>query len=904
MPRPTPRRTLLAALSLALPTALLQLVTTPSAQAVSPDVVISQVYGAGGNTGATLRNDFVEVYNRGAAPVDLTGWSVQYASATGTGTFASNSPVSLTGTLPPGAHYLVQLAGGANGSALPTPDATGTIAMAAGSGKVVAVRPGATVGLACNGGSDPCDAAELARIADLVGYGGANFFETAPTPALSSTTAALRAADGATDTDDNAADFTVGAPNPRACGTACVPPPPVCDPPPTYEIAAIQGSGASTPLAGQCVRTEGIVTGDFNGAGGLGGFYLQDDTPDNNAATSDGLFVASTAEVVTGDRVRVDGTAAEAFGETQLTGATVSVIGTGSISPAAYDLPRPDGTTFEPVEGVLLTFPEELTATEHFQLGRFGEVAVSSDGRLRQPTDVVDPGAAAQAMQAENQRRRLLVDDGSTVQNPTSVPFLEPDAVRIGDTATGITGVLGYGFGSYRLQPTTPIAFARANPRPPAPEEVGGDVTVASFNTLNYFTTLTTENPDARGANSPAEFARQQAKEVAAITGMDADVVGLMEIENNGATAVASLVQALNDATAPGTYAYVTEPVLNEPNEFGGAFGTDAIKVALIYQPAAVTPVGSAQTSADPLFDRPPLIQTFAPVDGGAVPDEEFTVVVNHFKSKNCGTSPPAIEADQGDGQGCFNHKRLLQAEALASHLEAEDVPNALVVGDLNSYTEEDPIHALEDADYTGLTGEFLDEADRYSYVFDGQTGELDHAMAGADLLDNVTGATIWHINADEPLVLDYNLDFGRDPGLFEPNAYRTSDHDPVIVGLELSTFDFGGFLSPVAGPPAVNEVKAGAAVPVVFSLGGFQGLDVLAEGSPTVSAYSCTSGAPTDPADEAPAQSRSGLTYDAATDTYTYVWKTRKSWAGSCRHLVLTFTDGTSYTADFRFRG
>lgn len=903
MPRPTPRRTLLAALALALPTALLQLVTTPSAQAVSPDLVISQVYGAGGNTGATLRNDFVEVYNRGASPVDLTGWSVQYASATGTGTFASNSPVSLTGTLPPGEHYLVQLAGGTNGSALPPPDATGTIAMAAGSGKVVAVRPGATVGLACNGGSDPCDAAELARIADLVGYGGANFFETAPTPTLSATTAAFRAAEGATDTDDNAADFTVATPNPRACGAVCVPPPPVCDPPPSHEIAEIQGSGASTPLAGQCVRTEGIVTGDFNGPDGLGGFYLQDDTPDSDPATSDGLFVGSTADVSAGDRVRVDGTAAEVFGETQLTGATVSVIGSGTITPAPYDLPRPVGTTFEPVEGVLLTFPEELTATEHFQLGRFGEIAVSSDGRLHQPTDVVDPGAEAQAMLAENQRRRLLVDDGSLVQNPQSVPFLEPHAVRIGDTTTGITGVLGYGFSSYRLQPTAPITFTSDNPRPPAPADVGGDVTVASFNTLNYFTTLTTENPDARGANSPAEFTRQQTKEVAAITGLDADVVGLMEIENNGPTAVDNLVQALNDATAPGTYAAITEPVLNAPNEFGGTFGTDAIKVALIYQPAAVTPVGTAQASADPVFDRPPLIQTFAPVDGGAVPDEEFTVVVNHFKSKSCGSNPPAIEADQGDGQGCFNHKRLLQAEALAAHLDSQDVPNALVIGDLNSYTEEDPIRALEDAGHTGLTGQFMEPADRYSYVFDGLSGELDHAMADSDLVDNVTGATVWHINADEPLVLDYNLDFGRDPGIFEPNAYRASDHDPVLVGLELSTFDFGGFTGAVQGPPAVNVVKAGSAVPVEFSLAGFQGLDVLAEGSPTVSAYSCATGEPTSPADEVPAHSQRGLTYDAGTDTYTFTWKTLKSWAGTCRRLVVEFVDGTAYSANFRFR-
>jgi predicted extracellular nuclease len=770
-------------------------------RAISPDVVVSQVYGGGGNTGAPFTNDFIEVYNRGASPVDLTGWSVQYASATGTGTFAANSPVALAGTLPAGEHYLVQLAGGATGVALPTPDATGTINRSGTAGMVVAVRPGATLGLACNGGSDPCDGAETARIADLVGYGTANFFETAPAPALSNTTAALRAADGATDTDNNSADFTAGSPNPRNCGEDCVPPPPPCEPPPSFEIAAIQGNGTATPLAGQCVRTEGIVTGDFNGPGGLGGFYIQDDTPDADPATSDGIFVVSAAAAAAGDRVQVDGTAVEGFGETQVTATAVAVIGTGTIAPLAYDLPRPVGVTFEPVEGVLLTFPEALTATEHFQLGRFGEVAVSSDGRLYQPTDRVAPGAPAQAMLAANQLRRLLIDDGSNVQNPATVPYLEPEAVRIGDTATGITGVLGFGFSSYRLQPTAPITFARANPRPAEPADVGGDIAVASFNTLNYFTTLTSENPNARGANSAEEFNRQQAKEVAAITGIDADVIGLMEVENNGAEAIDNLVAALNAATAPGTYASITEPVLNAPNEFGGTFGTDAIKVAFIYRPAAVTPVGSAQTSSDSVFDRPPLIQTFE-LTGGS---EDFTVAVNHFKSKNCATGSPPEDADQSDGQSCFNARRLLQAQALLDALDTLEVPNPLIIGDLNSYTEEDPIHLIEDAGYTGLSEEFLVDADRYSFVFDGFSGELDHALAGADLFDSVTGATLWHINADEPLILDYNLDFGRDPAIYSPDAYRSSDHDPMILGLDLATAPAAPDVDTIAGWGAVT---------------------------------------------------------------------------------------------------
>jgi uncharacterized protein len=524
---------------------------------------------------------------------------------------------------------------------------------------------------------------------------------------------------------------------------------------------------------------EGIVTGDFQGAGQLGGFFLQDDTPDADSVTSDGIFAFSSTAVSVGDRLRVTGRAIEFNGLTELSPVTaVDVCGTGTIAAQSYDLPRPAGVTFEPVESLLLTFPEPLTATEHFQLGRFGEVTVSSDGRLFEPTTVVDPGASAAVVQELNNRRRLLIDDGSNVQNPATVPFLTPDVLRLGDTTTGITGVLTFGFGLYRLEPTAPITFSRTNPRPAAPVAVGGDIRVASFNTLNYFTTLASDNPNARGANTAEEFSRQQAKEVAAITGLNADVIGLMEVENNGATAIGSLVDALNAATAPGTYDYVSEPSLNAPNEFGGTFGTDAIKVALIYKPESVIPVGAAQSSADPVFDRPPLIQAFQWSSGS----EHFTIAVNHFKSKNCGGAT-GLDADQGDGQSCFNARRVQQATALADLLETLDVPNALIIGDLNSHTEEDPIHTLETAGFTELSEVHVDADQRYSFVFNGQSGELDHALAAADLADNVTGTSIWHINADEPLILDYNKEF-KPFDLYQPDAFRSSDHDPIVIGL------------------------------------------------------------------------------------------------------------------------
>jgi uncharacterized protein len=977
-------RKLLAAAALALPAALLQVVSVPTAQAVSPDIVVSQVYGGGGNSGATLKNDFIEIYNRGATTVSVDGWSVQYASAAG----STWQVTALSGQIPAGQHYLVKEAQGTAGTVdLPTPDATGAIPMSGTAGKVALVTNATALTAVC--GAD-CDSA--AGVRDYVGFGAAatDFEGAGPTATLSNTTAALRLANGSTDTDNNAADFTTGAPNPRNCGASCVTPPPLTCPTPTpYEIAEIQGSGTSTPHAGECVRAEGIVTGDFNGAGGLGGFYIQDPTPDADPQTSEGLFVASSTSVSAGDLVRVDGKAAESFGETRVDGETVSVLSTGNPLPAAttYELPRPVGVTFEPVEGMLLTFPEALSVTEHFQLGRFGEVSVSSEGRLIQPTNVVEPGAPAIALAAENARRRLLLDDGSNVQNPFAVPYVAPgETLRIGDSATGITGVLGFGFSNFRLQPTAPISFTETNPRPASPEDVGGDVKVASFNTLNYFTTLTSANPDARGANTAAEFARQQTKEVQAITGMGADVIGLMEVENNGGTAIGSLVDALNAASGPGTYAYITEPVLNAPNEFGGTFGTDAIKVALIYKPAAVVPVGASQTSADPIFDRPPLIQSFERVGGS----EEFTVVVNHFKSKNCAAGSPVADQDSGDGQSCFNGRRVLQATALANALDTMSVPNPLLVGDLNSYNQEDPVDVLEAAGYTGLTELFVPEAERYSFVFDGFSGELDHAMASDSLVDNVTGATIWHINADEPLILDYNLDFGRDPALYQPNAYRTSDHDPLIVGLSLPgnqaptvdaggpyevvegstvtlsatgsdpengpltyawdldddgtfetagqsvefsaaglqapaiadvavqvtdnkghtgtdtttvqvTFDFDGFLGTVLNPPDVNTVKAGASIPIKFNLNGFQGLDVLAAGSPSSTSYTCGTTPPA-PGSGTPTSSKSGLTYNALVDAYSYSWRTEKSWKGTCRQFELTLTDGTTHTAKFKF--
>jgi predicted extracellular nuclease len=226
--------------------------TPTPAQAVSPNVVISQVYGGGGNTDATFTHDFVELFNRGSAAVSLAGWSIQYASATGTGNLGANSG-QLTElpnvTLQPGQYFLVQQASGAAGVALPTPDfIDGTpIAMAAGAGKVALVNTTAPLG--CNGGSTPCSPAQLANIIDLVGYGSANFSEGSPAPAPSNTNAIFRAGNGCTDTDNNSADFAAGAPAPRNTASPLNP----C------------GGSTNAPVVASCGQPLSVVQG-FAGA--------------------------------------------------------------------------------------------------------------------------------------------------------------------------------------------------------------------------------------------------------------------------------------------------------------------------------------------------------------------------------------------------------------------------------------------------------------------------------------------------------------------------------------------------------------------------------------------------------------------------------------------------------------
>lgn len=871
---------------------------------VHAEVVISQIYGG---QGAVYNQDFVELFNAGSAAVNVTGWSVQYASATGNGNFSANGVTALSGVMQPGQYYLVGLRSGANGLALPTADvANNATDMSGTNGKVVLLN--SNTGLTCNGGSVVCSPAQLAQIVDLVGYGTANFFEGAVAPAISSSSALLRKNNGCQDTNQNGSDFVTGSPAPRnsssavnVCGggsggnapivTSC----PAVSlqvgeagsvllqasdadsvvnaatlsasspagvtlnnftaagsdgqsasttlqldgslPAGTYavdvqfanneaqtascsvnvtvqsstitRIFQIQGSGLGvdsvSPLNGQTVTTEGVVTAVFPG---LNGYYLQDAAGDSNPLTSDGIFVylgtGVTPTVSKGQKVRLTASVTEFNTITELINVSgLQVLSSNNvILPTEITFPEVTEGDLEAYEGMLVRITTPMTASQNYFQGRYGQVTLSAEGRMIKPSNIYPANSTAATQLADdNARRRLVLDDGSSLQNPNPIPFIgADDTLRAGDIVENLTGVIDHGLitasnpgpRDYKLHPTEAVNFTRENMRTAAPAAVGGNYKVASFNVLNYFTTFTNgatasgqtgqgcrlgssvSASNCRGANNLVEFNRQRNKIIRALAAINADAVGLMEIQNNGTTAAQNLVDGLNAVLGANTYAVIADPA--------NGTGTDAIKVAMIYKPARLTPTAGALSDNNSINNRPTLAQTFQAANG-----EKFSVLVNHLKSKSCSDAGGA-NADQGDGQGCYNEQRVAQANQLVQFIQtvknqAND-SDVLVIGDLNAYGKEDPVLVLENAGLQDQITRFNGQ-DGYSYVFDGESGYLDHALANADLAAQVTGTVHWHINADEPFVIDYNTEF-KPQDLYSDSPFRSSDHDPVVVGLQL----------------------------------------------------------------------------------------------------------------------
>jgi predicted extracellular nuclease len=847
MPKGSTLRRLPAALSLALALGLVALAAPAQA------VVISQVYGGGGNSGATLKNDFIEIFNNGSAAVDIGGWSVQYASAGGASW--QLTPIPLGTALQPGRYLLVRQAEGNGGTVDVAGDLSGTIAMSGSNGKVaLASNASALSGTAPSGGA----------LVDIMSFGSATPTEGSPTPALSNTTAALRNAAGCTDTGNNASDFTVAAAAPRNSSTAAA-----CsgDTGPAQPVAAaiyeIQGSGAKSAMVGRSVRTRGVVTKLLNN-----GFFLQDQAGDNNPLTSDGIFVftgqAAFPAAAVGNLVEVTATVAEfntgaasnadtlARTVTQLGGVSaVGFLNSGfAIAPTVVNLPEAVDGELERYEGMLVTLSGPFTIQQNFFQGRYGQLTLAVGGRIETPTNRFRPGPQANALADENARRRIILDDGSSLQNPNPTPYLGADALpRAGDLTGSITGVIDYGlatnsntgFGDYKIHPTVAPSFSIATPRTAAPQDVGGSLKVASFNVLNYFTTFTNgatasgqsgqgctlgsavSAANCRGASNLEEFQRQRAKIVEAMAAIDADALGLMEIQNNGNVATQNLVDALNARMGANTYRTTSVPAEGT--------GTDAIRVAVIYKPAKLTVVGPAVSDSDPVNNRPTLAQTFSLAGG-----ERFTLFVNHLKSKGscpaAGDADAAGNTDSGDGQGCWNAQRVQQAQRLAMFVAQRQVAagsnDALLVGDFNAYAQEDPIFQLTSNGFVDQIGRF--NASGYSYVFDGAAGRLDHALASGTLSARVNRAVHWHINADETALADYNQEFKApqtcngavcpaDP--YQVSPYRSSDHDPVVIGLNYAKTFTGTTGRDVIVGSAGDDVIIGGAGPDELTGGG-----------------------------------------------------------------------------------
>lgn len=562
----------------------------------------------------------------------------------------------------------------------------------------------------------------------------------------------------------------------------------------TY-ISAVQGSTSSSPLAGQSVVVEGVVTAVFPE---LGGFFMQEEDNEHDAdpLTSEGIFVKSSAlpdGLQANDIVRVLGTVEEEYNRTILNTVTDSAIcGTGSVTATVISLPQASADGFESVENMLVVNDSAWDISDTYSFMRYGEITVSN-GRLFNPTQLFDAGSQEATDYAEfNARNQLIIDDnrdGSDNSAPLlSVSGLPFDPLRSGDSVSSVYGIMDYGFSAYRIRPIAEVTVIATNPRETAPVLADGNLRIASFNVLNLFNGNGdgTGFPTSRGADSKTEYERQLAKIVKAIVAIDADILGLMEIENDGFasnSAIAQLVAAINAEMGAGTYDYVNA---------GSPIGTDEITTGIIYKPAVVTPQGSPEllTSANSIVDsdgalfddsrnRPSLAQTFVHSETR----QTLVVDVNHLKSK--GSSCGSGDDDTTTGQGNCNLTRTRAAQALVVWLNDTfaDLPVA-VLGDMNSYGMEDPIQVFSEAGLTDAAHSIMGDT-AYSYTFDGLVGSLDYQLVNPAMGNWLVDATEWHINADELNILDYNEE-SKDASFLNELLFRASDHDPVVASYQL----------------------------------------------------------------------------------------------------------------------
>ncbi len=545
-------------------------------------------------------------------------------------------------------------------------------------------------------------------------------------------------------------------------------------------VGSVQGTADRSPYEGKTVTIEAVVTADMRE--GLGGIYVQD-AGDGNDATSDALFVQLPAgqQVQAGQWLRITGTVQElAAGKS---GQSLTTLQAQTVSPVAVrPVPAPVvvnavPASWEALEGMQVRIPSGLTLAGQDQLTRHGELTAAFGGRLWQPSEVAAAGSPEQAaVIADNNRRRLRLDDASGKREPGSVSYLGAEQLlRSGAALREVQGIVDQRYdGGYRLQLTAPLQVDAQ--RPQQPPEVAGGLRIAAFNLENYFNGDGKGGgyPTLRGAKTAEQQAAQQAKLVTTIGSLDADVAALMELENDGygpGSAIDQLVRALNAAQGKGgDWRFV---------DAGQGPGDNPIRVGIIYRASKLSPVGKpAVLEQEPFGERSrvPLAQAFRMGRKGT----PFVVVANHFKSKGCSEASGA-DADRGDGQGCWNATRVESAKLLHNWLQGDPTGSgsrdAVLLGDFNAYAMEDPIRTLN-ADGWQDAFKVAGVEQPYSYVYNGLTGRLDHALLSPGMAARLKGAAEWHINADEGDEVGYQ---GRNV----PGPWRSSDHDPLLLGFE-----------------------------------------------------------------------------------------------------------------------
>ena len=808
-------------------------------------VVINEVYLSGGSTGAAYANKFVELYNPGTSSVSLAGWSLQYRPATNTG--AASGVVALSGSIAPAGYFLVQGgSNGSNGAPLPTPDVVGTLNPSGSAGTIILSTTSSALtlpvgsiignpsvvdllGYGTSNTFETADATAPAGNSDVKSLGRATFLDTDSNSGDFSLSGTLSPKAGGPTDPGGTTDPPVALSIAEIQGTTDVSP----------------QAGKTVETTG--VVTAAYPTGGFNGfylqtAGTGGAIDLGTHT------ASDGIFVYSpstVASVRVGDYVKVTGTVSEFSHLTELSVASSAGLTeldrTGVVAPlpATVDFPATDAHR-ESLEGMLVAPQGAYTVTDNYSTNQYGEIKLAHDtSPLLQPTAVAPVGTPAyQAVIAKNAAIRVTLDDGastnflSAANTAKPLPWLSLAApLRIGAPVTFTRPViLDFRNSLWKLQPTAELTPADAvtvqpatfaNTRTTAPERVGGTLKIATFNVLNYFpttggkrigctyytdrggvpTTVNNSNDPGcgvRGAANEASFQRQQAKIVTAIGALGVDVVSLEEIENSARfgqdrdAAVATLVAALNAADKKAADKKAADkkakgPVwdyVRSPATVPAAADEDVIRTAFIYRRANAEPVGASTILiGSPAFTnaREPLAQAFQPVRG--TKESTVLVIANHFKSK----SPGAATGDNVDaGQGAYNGDRIRQARAVLAFADQQKVvaktDRVVLVGDFNAYEQEDPILTIAAAGYVDQ----VPKTGKQTYAFGGMVGSLDHIFASAAANRSVSGADVWNINSVESVGLEYSRFNANVTNLYEVSPYRSSDHDPVILGLDL----------------------------------------------------------------------------------------------------------------------